>query len=46
LLAIGEFPSVNTLCVNGVLCTIGSVELYGPLLTFDATPIEGGSQHG
>jgi hypothetical protein len=46
LLAIGEFPSLNRVCINGKVCNIGNFELYGELLTFDATPIDGGSQHG
>lgn len=45
-LAINEFPSINTVYVNGKLCSVSNCELYGELLSFDATPIDGGSNNG
>lgn len=45
-LAIGEFPSINVVYLNGKLCSMSNIELYGQLLSFDATPIDGGSQRG
>ncbi len=45
-LSLCDFPSVNTLYVNGVLCSIGKWELYGELLSFFATPVSEGSQRG
>jgi hypothetical protein len=45
-LDVCKVDSANAVYVNGKLCSIGNFELYGELLSFDATPIDGGSQHG